>query len=625
MSNGMSRAAFLVFALAGAACSDDGGTNIGTGGTGGSGGTTSAGSGGNGGTGATGGNGNGGAGGNATGGTAGVTTGGTAGVTTGGTAGVTTGGTAGVATGGTAGVATGGTAGTGGTTTSEIAECCAPGSRNISGLCFPEGIVCGSMFCGNRPHTKTECGAGACSYVCRDGYGDCDGRADNGCETKLVDPAHCGSCGTSCQPGDLCSEGAGCVAACTPPETQCGDSCVNTNSSALACNGCGGCSAPDHASPVCGLSGCDFVCDDGYDRCGPECVDTQIDPNSCGACGQNCAALPGGLARCVAGQCEQLCAPGFALCNGFCLDPRTDSSACGGCNQPCNGVCVGGICESSFDPVVVAGATGDGLMYDAGNLFWLDGQKIMMAAATGGTAITLASGQVAVGSLYPHGNYVYYYTSDSIRRVALTGSAPELLSATSSPSLLAVGDFGLFWTESAGGTVFKTPLSGGTKSAFYTAPEGKIAHLELSPDGRKLFVLASPSGSRDLLRVVDAQSATTQDFRDLSATTTSIATGERSLFVGTNSTRQVHSYDPVTGQLRHLKVHDGTPEVGETADDWVYYRVPDVFSAGYSFARLHACGYYTNLNSTTSYVSVPAVGPDYYYYIDTSGVVRRPR
>lgn len=48
------------------------------------------------------------------------------------------------------------------------------------------------------------CSAGTCTLVCRHSnitpHGDCDGEADNGCETPLWDnPNHCGECDVQCR------------------------------------------------------------------------------------------------------------------------------------------------------------------------------------------------------------------------------------------------------------------------------------------------------------------------------------------------------------------------------------------------------------------------------------------
>jgi len=79
---------------------------------------------------------------------------------------------------------------------------------------------CGS--CGNEcktflPNARgSECTGGKCVVSgCESGYGDCDGSVGNGCEASLrSDINNCGTCGTRCPSGELCSN-----AVCRVPAT----------------------------------------------------------------------------------------------------------------------------------------------------------------------------------------------------------------------------------------------------------------------------------------------------------------------------------------------------------------------------------------------------------------------
>jgi MYXO-CTERM domain-containing protein len=42
------------------------------------------------------------------------------------------------------------------------------------------------------------CSADCTSITCDPGFGDCDGRLDTGCESRLDDPSSCGACGNNC-------------------------------------------------------------------------------------------------------------------------------------------------------------------------------------------------------------------------------------------------------------------------------------------------------------------------------------------------------------------------------------------------------------------------------------------
>ncbi|AKU93864.1 hypothetical protein AKJ09_00528 [Labilithrix luteola] len=62
----------------------------------------------------------------------------------------------------------------------------------------------------NGDHTAATCNKGVCEATCEEGWGDCDGRPETGCETNLkISGANCGACGTRCdtQAGQPCVEG----------------------------------------------------------------------------------------------------------------------------------------------------------------------------------------------------------------------------------------------------------------------------------------------------------------------------------------------------------------------------------------------------------------------------------
>lgn len=58
--------------------------------------------------------------------------------------------------------------------------------------------ACG-VTCAAAPHATPSCVAGACTTPCAAGFGDCNHKAADGCETTLLDDKHnCGGCGTTC-------------------------------------------------------------------------------------------------------------------------------------------------------------------------------------------------------------------------------------------------------------------------------------------------------------------------------------------------------------------------------------------------------------------------------------------
>src|SRR6185295_13620612 len=59
--------------------------------------------------------------------------------------------------------------------------------------------ACGKV-CGAVANANSGCAAGFCKVtMCKAGFGDCDGKIDNGCEADVTsEVAHCGSCETPC-------------------------------------------------------------------------------------------------------------------------------------------------------------------------------------------------------------------------------------------------------------------------------------------------------------------------------------------------------------------------------------------------------------------------------------------
>ncbi len=61
--------------------------------------------------------------------------------------------------------------------------------------------VDGCSDCPSPVNATAVCEGGVCGYACLDGFLDCDGKPDNGCEVdRQNDATHCGTCGVSCLP-----------------------------------------------------------------------------------------------------------------------------------------------------------------------------------------------------------------------------------------------------------------------------------------------------------------------------------------------------------------------------------------------------------------------------------------
>ncbi|MHB8417176.1 MAG: hypothetical protein ACYDCL_03810 [Myxococcales bacterium] len=162
------------------------------------------------------------------------------------------------------------------------------------------------------------------------------------CQTGRCGPIVCGQ--TADCPSPLACVGGVCASTnCTPP---CGAQiCID------------GVCVPATAPGVGDAGGGDggFSCSDGYTACqgptGTLCVNAQTDAQNCGGCGNACAAG----APCSGGSCQTPCEPLRAACNG---GGDCCSGGCGNysCCQPnsgqgctddidcCYGNCIGGIC-----------------------------------------------------------------------------------------------------------------------------------------------------------------------------------------------------------------------------------------------------------------------------------------
>jgi serine/threonine protein kinase len=146
---------------------------------------------------------------------------------------------------------------------------CEPGFKSCAGRCVSSDRPehgCSATACTPclRASATPRCGPdGSCEIaVCYRGYDDCDGIAENGCETSLrTDPRHCGSCGAACRPLPHAQVG-------------CGDTCR-----IYRCD--------------LGYEDCNGITDDGCE------TRTDSDAHHCGWCGNACPAKQ----HCQRGRC----------------------------------------------------------------------------------------------------------------------------------------------------------------------------------------------------------------------------------------------------------------------------------------------------------------------------------
>lgn len=229
--------------------------------------------------------------------------------------------------------------------------------------------ACGTA-CAEPTMGTPACVEGACAIgECQDGFADCDGMLETGCEQSLSDVAHCGACDDACTPpgtsAGLCEQGQCRVGTCEADRFDCNglgeDGCEATLDMPEHCGACGAaCDLPNTATYICNAG----TCEADTDGCSPGFGDCDGDPangceadlaslNHCGVCNEACAA-EGAVTACTEGQCVvEQCEMGYALCGGdSCISLASNDDHCGTCNNACDTgaatpeLCQGGVCST---------------------------------------------------------------------------------------------------------------------------------------------------------------------------------------------------------------------------------------------------------------------------------------
>ena len=245
--------------------------------------------------------------------------------------------------------------------------------------------VCGSTcvdlandthHCGQCAHDCTllpgvdpsavQCSAGACVVsACTAGRAHCSANPNDGGETDLTSPAHCGDCATVCaEPTPLCESGSSghvCASGCSAGATRCGMQCVDVQTDPTHCGACGTvCSAPSHAGATCSAGVCGFACDTGYHLCGTTCVSDSAAATCGGSCSP-CSAPANATSTCDGMTCGFACSAGYSVCSGACVNTSSAIDNCGACGTVCttaiahaSATCASGGCGFQCDPGYVA-------------------------------------------------------------------------------------------------------------------------------------------------------------------------------------------------------------------------------------------------------------------------------
>jgi hypothetical protein len=200
------------------------------------------------------------------------------------------------------------------------------------------------------------CDAGLCQITCDDGFQDCDGTRDNGCEINTnTSSKNCGVCDKKCAAdvgySAYCT-GAKCgQTMCPAGKGDCNgdqsDACeINLTNDVNNCGDCGHVCEANNAKVACVNSQCVITsCVGSYADCNKATVDgfkdgcevdTNVSTSNCGACGTACS-ISNGTPKCDTGSCEvNSCSGTFRDCDG---DPKTgceiniatNTKNCGGC------------------------------------------------------------------------------------------------------------------------------------------------------------------------------------------------------------------------------------------------------------------------------------------------------
>ncbi len=221
------------------------------------------------------------------------------------------------------------------------------------------------------PQAAEACVAGECELgMCDSGWGNCDDRASNGCETTLIDnDNHCGACGNVCAfddgvgacVGETCE-----LTGCDAGFDNCDDDIANgcETPTRFDNENCGGCDVlcdPANAIGACVDGVCTIIgCLDGWDNCNGLAADgceTDIwnSLTTCGACTDSVCSLPQAEEACVMGTCTLVdCDEGWDDCDPLRAGCETNvvdnDDNCGACFNACDiaggiGACNGTVCE----------------------------------------------------------------------------------------------------------------------------------------------------------------------------------------------------------------------------------------------------------------------------------------
>jgi hypothetical protein len=208
--------------------------------------------------------------------------------------------------------------------------------------CGADGVNCRTCDAGVECHLTVTCIAGTCRTPCLPGYEDCNGRANDGCESSLSTTINCGVCGNSCSNSDAGTSANTCA------DGGCRPTCISGFGNCDR-NGANGCEANLNLPQHCGS--CEPCPSADGGTASFECVDRTCVP-TCASGWVNCDGdNHNGCETRVGARCN--CAVGRGDCdndtsNGCEVDVQTDRDHCGRCLSRCirTAICISGGCSS---------------------------------------------------------------------------------------------------------------------------------------------------------------------------------------------------------------------------------------------------------------------------------------
>lgn len=243
---------------------------------------------------------------------------------------------------------------------------CAPANATgdcSSGSCHVLACDGGFVDCNGLADDGCETPDAAAQNCCAAGSANCDGSPTNGCEASFDQVRTCGTCSNDCLAlphvkGAGCNQGACNALVCDAGWADCDglatNGCERSTHTLTDCGACNTTCAPAHASASCSTGTCTLTgCDNGYDNCngnaGDGCEASLSQPTTCGSCTNACPGSSGcsnGSCRCTA---NSDCSGGKECCDGVCQDTRGScfpwpcipgtatgkSTNCGGCGTVC--------------------------------------------------------------------------------------------------------------------------------------------------------------------------------------------------------------------------------------------------------------------------------------------------